>query len=100
MAESGVFEVEFTDNDGHAVASLDLKADQLLVLHYCPLRLSARSHKFNDYSPDGNFARYKMLFRTDYGFSNGRAVPSEAKKLIVPTCEPICDGLRSTNCTS
>lgn len=33
----GVFEVEFTDNDGRAFASLALKDDQLLLLHYQPL---------------------------------------------------------------
>ena len=33
----GVFEVEFTDNDGRAFASLALKEDQLLLLHYQPL---------------------------------------------------------------
>lgn len=32
-----VFEVEFTDNDGRAFASLALKANQLMVLHYQPL---------------------------------------------------------------
>jgi hypothetical protein len=32
-----VFEVEFTDNDGHAFASLALHAKQLLVLHYEPV---------------------------------------------------------------
>jgi hypothetical protein len=33
----GVFEVEFTDNDGRAFASLALKENQLLLLHYQPL---------------------------------------------------------------
>jgi hypothetical protein len=32
----GVFEVEFTDNDGRTFAILALKASQLLVLHYQP----------------------------------------------------------------
>jgi hypothetical protein len=32
----GVFEVEFTDNDGRAYASLALKENQLLVLYYQP----------------------------------------------------------------
>jgi hypothetical protein len=32
-----VFEVEFTDNDGRAFASLALNANQLLVLHYEPV---------------------------------------------------------------
>ena len=32
-----VFEVEFTDNDGRAFASLALHAKQLLVLHYEPV---------------------------------------------------------------
>ena len=32
-----VFEVEFTDNDGRAFATLALKAKQLLVLHYEPV---------------------------------------------------------------
>jgi hypothetical protein len=31
------FEVEFTDNDGRAFASLALKANQLMVLHYQPV---------------------------------------------------------------
>jgi hypothetical protein len=31
-----VYEVEFSDNDGHAYAELAVKADQLLVLHYEP----------------------------------------------------------------
>ncbi|MBZ5500448.1 MAG: DUF4926 domain-containing protein [Acidobacteriia bacterium] len=32
----GVFEIEFTDNDGRAFASLALKKEQLLLLHYEP----------------------------------------------------------------
>ena len=31
---SGVFEVEFVDNDGRTYATAPLKAHQLLVLHY------------------------------------------------------------------
>jgi hypothetical protein len=30
----GVFEVEFSDNEGRTYASLALKSDQLLVLHH------------------------------------------------------------------
>lgn len=30
----GVFEVEFSDNEGRAHATLALRADQLLVLHH------------------------------------------------------------------
>ncbi len=30
----GVFEVEFSDNDGHTYAMTSLKADQLMVLHH------------------------------------------------------------------
>ena len=33
----GVFEVEFSDEEGRAYASLALKASQLLVLHYEPV---------------------------------------------------------------
>ncbi len=33
----GVFEVEFTDNDGRTFASLALKEKQLLLLHYEPV---------------------------------------------------------------
>ena len=33
----GVFEVEFTDNDGRAFASPPLKVNQLMVLHYQPV---------------------------------------------------------------
>ena len=36
LLDQGVFEVEFTDNDGRAYASLALKENQLLVLHYQP----------------------------------------------------------------
>lgn len=32
----GVFEVEFSDNDGRAYAILALRADQLMVLHHQP----------------------------------------------------------------
>lgn len=31
-----VYEVEFSDNDGHTYAELAVKADKLLVLHYEP----------------------------------------------------------------
>jgi hypothetical protein len=33
----GVFEVEFSDNDGRAYASLGLRDDQLMVLSYQPV---------------------------------------------------------------
>ena len=33
----GAFEVEFSDDQGHAYASVALKAEQLLVLHYEPI---------------------------------------------------------------
>ncbi len=33
----GVFEVEFSDDEGRAYASLTLAASQLLVLHYEPV---------------------------------------------------------------
>jgi hypothetical protein len=36
LLDAGVFEVEFTDNDGRAYASLALKEKQLLVLYYQP----------------------------------------------------------------
>ncbi len=32
-----VFEVEFCDNEGRTYASLALRADQVMVLHYQPL---------------------------------------------------------------
>lgn len=32
----GVFEVEFVDNDGRTYATLPLRTNQLLVLHYQP----------------------------------------------------------------
>jgi hypothetical protein len=34
----GVFEVEFSDDEGRAYAQASLKNDQLLVLHYHPRR--------------------------------------------------------------
>ena len=36
LLDPGVFEVEFTDNDGRTFASLALKEDQLMVLYYQP----------------------------------------------------------------
>ncbi len=33
----GVFEVEFTDNDGRSFASLALGSNQLMVLYYQPV---------------------------------------------------------------
>lgn len=33
----GVFEVEFSDDDGRAYAMMALKADQLMVLHHRPV---------------------------------------------------------------
>lgn len=35
-----VFEVEFADTDGQAYAMLSLRRDQLLRLHYEPLRIA------------------------------------------------------------
>jgi hypothetical protein len=35
-----VFEIEFCDNEGRTYASLALRADQLLVLHYQPLQVA------------------------------------------------------------
>ncbi len=35
-----VFEVEFCDNEGRTYASLALRAEQLLVLHYCPVKVA------------------------------------------------------------
>ena len=34
---TGIYEVEFVDNNGHTYATLPLKAGQLLVLHYQPI---------------------------------------------------------------
>ncbi len=34
----GAFEVEFVDRDGDVYASLPLRDDQLIVLHYEPVR--------------------------------------------------------------
>ena len=35
-----VFEVEFCDNDGRTYASLSLRADQFMVLHYEPVQIA------------------------------------------------------------
>ena len=35
-----VFEVEFCDNEGRTYASLALRAEQLMVLHYRPLQVA------------------------------------------------------------
>jgi hypothetical protein len=34
----GVFEVEFSDDEGRTYASLALREDQLMVLHYSPVQ--------------------------------------------------------------
>jgi hypothetical protein len=36
----GVYEVEFSDDDGRTFAILALRADQLLVLHYQPVKVA------------------------------------------------------------
>lgn len=36
----GVYEVEFSDDDGRTFATLALRADQLLVLHYQPVKVA------------------------------------------------------------
>jgi Domain of unknown function (DUF4926) len=36
----GVFEVEFSDDDGRTYAQLPLRSEQLLVLHYWPLQVA------------------------------------------------------------
>ena len=36
----GVYEVEFSDDDGRTFASLALRAVQLLVLHYQPVKVA------------------------------------------------------------
>lgn len=36
----GVFEVEFSDEEGRTYASLALRAPQLMVLHYRPLQVA------------------------------------------------------------
>lgn len=35
--EDGVFEVEFCDNEGRTYATLALRSDQMLALHYSPV---------------------------------------------------------------
>lgn len=37
ILNSGIFEVEFIDNDGRTYATLPLQSRQLLVLHYQPV---------------------------------------------------------------
>jgi hypothetical protein len=37
LANGNAFEVEFSDSDGHTYASLGLRTDQIMVLHYEPL---------------------------------------------------------------
>ena len=36
----GIFEVEFSDDEGRAHATLALRRDQLLVLHYQPVKVA------------------------------------------------------------
>ena len=37
VLSTDVFEIEFSDNDGRTYASLALRGDQLIVLHYDPV---------------------------------------------------------------
>lgn len=37
ILDDGVFEVEFCDNDGRTYATLALRADKLMALHYSPV---------------------------------------------------------------
>ena len=37
VLEPGIFEVEFSDDEGRAYSFVALKANQLLVLHYKPV---------------------------------------------------------------
>lgn len=37
ILNDGVFEVEFCDNDGRTYATLALRADKLMTLHYSPV---------------------------------------------------------------
>lgn len=39
--EPGVFEVEFSDNDGQTYALATLRAEQLMVLHHEPVEIAA-----------------------------------------------------------
>jgi hypothetical protein len=41
ILDPGVFEIEFSDEEGRAYASVALKAEQLLVLHYEPVEASS-----------------------------------------------------------
>ncbi len=41
ILKPGVFEVEFSNDEGRAYASVALKAEQLLVLHYEPVEASS-----------------------------------------------------------
>lgn len=36
VLEPGVFEVEFSDDEGRSYAEVALREDQLMVLHYAP----------------------------------------------------------------
>lgn len=39
--QPGVFEIEFSDDEGRAYAFVALKAEQLLVLHYEPVEAAS-----------------------------------------------------------
>ena len=41
LANGTAYEVEFSDRNGHTYASLGLRLDQLMVLHYEPISSSA-----------------------------------------------------------
>ncbi len=40
LLANGVFEVEFSDDEGRTYATVALNADQLMVLHYGPVEVA------------------------------------------------------------
>ncbi len=40
LLTDGVFEVEFSDDEGHSYATFPLSASQLMVLHYGPVEVA------------------------------------------------------------
>ena len=43
LANGKAFEVEFSDRDGHTYESADLRSDQIMLLHYEPIKVQSMS---------------------------------------------------------
>jgi uncharacterized protein YegP (UPF0339 family) len=94
----GVFEVEFSDEEGRAHAILSLRAEQLAVVHRVEARHSAAAKKFEVYQDSRGEWRWRLKSRdgltiatSGVGYPNkDDAIDSvEAIKVSIPAAEVV-----------